>query len=123
MKYMILIYGNAQSREVFEGLSRAQRSEGLKVYAALTEDLNATGEMIVSAPLADASLTKRVLVREGRTTTTDGPFAEVKEQLAGFYFIECDSIERAVEYAARIPEASLGLVEVRPTMDLSAFEL
>jgi len=123
MKYMILIYGNAQSRQVFEGLSPAQRSEGLKVYAALTEDLNASGEMIVSAPLADASLTKRVLVREGRTTTTDGPFAEVKEQLAGFYFIECDSLERAVEYAARIPEASHGLVEVRPTMDLSAFEL
>jgi hypothetical protein len=123
MKYMILIYGNAQSRLVFEGLSRAERSEGLQTYAALTEDLNASGEMIVSAPLADASLTKRVLVREGRTITTDGPFAEVKEQLAGFYFVECDNIERAVEYAARVPEASLGLVEVRPTMDLSAFEL
>jgi hypothetical protein len=123
MKYMILIYGNAESRRVFEGLSGAERSEGLKVYAALTEDLAASGEMIVSTPLADASLTKRVQVREGRTTTTDGPFAEVKEQLAGFYLIECDSIERAVEYAARVPEASLGLVEVRPTMDLSAFEL
>jgi hypothetical protein len=123
MKYMILIYSNPQSRQVFEEMSRAERSEGLKAYAALTEDLTASGEFIVSAPLADASLTKRVLARDGRAITTDGPFAEVKEQLAGFYFVDCDSIERAVEYAARVPEASLGLVEVRPTMDLSAFEL
>jgi hypothetical protein len=123
MKYLILIYGNPTSRQVWEGLSAARRAEGLAAYTALNEDLVASGEMIVSSPLADPSLTKRVAVQEGRTMTSDGPFAEAKELLAGFYFVECESMERAVEYAARVPEASLGLVEVRPTMDLSAFEM
>jgi hypothetical protein len=59
-------------------------------------------------------------VKDGRTITTDGPFAELKEHLAGFYLLDCESIERAVEIAARIPEAALGLVEVRPVMDISA---
>ena len=61
-------------------------------------------------------------VADGATMTTDGPFAEVKEQLAGFYLLECDSQQRAVEIAAKVPEASFGVVEVRPLMDLSAFE-
>jgi hypothetical protein len=123
VKYLILIYGNAESRQVFESLSRTQRSDGLRVYAALNEDLAASGEMIVTTALADPSLTKRVHVIEGRTQTTDGPFAEAKELLAGFYLVECESLERAVEHAARIPEAAYGLVEVRPTMDLSGFEM
>ena len=123
MKYLILIYSNPTSRKIWEGLSQAQRGEGLAVYAALSEDLAASGEMIVSEALADSSLTRRVAVHEGRTMTTDGPFAEVKEQLAGFFLIECASMDRAVEYAARVPEAALGLVEVRPVMDLKDFEM
>lgn len=62
-------------------------------------------------------------MREGRTITTDGPFAEVKEHLAGFYLIECDSMERAVELAARVPDAASGEVEVRPVLDLRGLEL
>jgi hypothetical protein len=123
MKYLILIYGNPQSRQAWEGLSNAQRSEGLRLYASLRENLAASGELIVSEVLADMSLTKRVHVLDGRTMTTDGPFAEVKEQLAGFFLIECESFERAIEHAARVPEATLGLVEVRPVMDLSGFEM
>jgi hypothetical protein len=123
MKYLILIYGNPESRKIWEGLSAAQRAEGLDVYRALNDDLEASGEMIVSEALADPSLTKRVRVHEGRTMTTDGPFAEVKELLAGFYLVECESVERAVELAARIPEAAFGLVEVRPVMGLSGFEV
>jgi hypothetical protein len=123
MKYLILIHSNPATRKIWEGLSRAQRAEGLRGYAALTEDLVASGELIVSAPLADPSLAKRVLVRDGRTMTTDGPFAEVKEHLAGFFFVECESMERAIEHAARVPEAPYGVVEVRPVMDLSGFEL
>jgi len=123
MKYLILIYSNPASREIWEGFSDAQRAEGYRVYDALDEDLAASGEMIVSEALADPSLAKRVSVREGRTMTTDGPFAEVKELLVGFYLVECESIDRAVEHAARIPEATLGLVEVRPVLDLSEFGL
>jgi hypothetical protein len=73
----------------------------------------------VSEALADPSTATRVAVREGRTITTDGPFAEAKELLAGFYLVDCDSHERAVEIAARVPGmAELGLVEVRPVLDL-----
>jgi hypothetical protein len=123
VKYLILIYSNPESRKIWDGFSDAQRAEGYRYYAALNEDLTASGEMIVSEALADPSLAKRVSVREGRTMTTDGPFAEVKEHLAGFFLLECENIERAVEHAARVPEAELGLVEVRPVLDLSEFGL
>jgi hypothetical protein len=123
MKYLILIYDNPASRKIFEGLSAERRAEGLGLYAALRDDLTASGELIVSEALADPSLTRRVAVRDGQTMTTDGPFAEAKELLAGFFLVECDSMERAIEHAARIPEAALGLVEVRPVMDLRGFEM
>lgn len=123
MKYLILIYGNPQSRALWQSFSSAQRAEGLAYYAALTEDLAASGELIVSHALADPSLTRRVPALEGQSLATDGPFAEVKEQLAGFFLIECPSMDRALEIAARVPEAAFGLVEVRPIMALSDFEL
>jgi hypothetical protein len=123
VKYVILIHSNPASREIWEKLPADQRAEGLAAYAELTEELVASGELIVSEALADPSLTKRVSVREGRTVTSDGPFAEAKELLAGFYLVECESMERALEIAARVPEADLGLVEVRPVMDLSGFEM
>jgi hypothetical protein len=123
MKYVILIYSNPQSRRAWEGFSNSERAEGLRSYAALNEDLAASGELIVTQALGDPSLTKRLLVQEGRFTTTDGPFAEAKEQLAGFYLVECESLERAIEIAARVPEADLGLVEVRPTMTYAGLEM
>jgi hypothetical protein len=118
MKYVILIWSNPASREAWDGFSAAEKAEGLGDYAALNEDLAASGEMIVSEALADPSLTKHVTVREDRTMTTDGPFAEVKELLAGFFLLECESMDRAVEIAGRIPEAAFGLVEVRPVLTL-----
>jgi hypothetical protein len=77
VKYLILIYANPATRKVWEGLSEAQRVDATRGYAALNEDLATSGESIVQETLADPSLTKRVSVREGRTMTTDGPFAEV----------------------------------------------
>jgi len=119
VKYVILIYSNPTSRKVWESFSDTERAEGFRVYAAIGEDLAASGEMIVSEALADPSAATRVSVREGRTITTDGPFAEAKELLAGFYLVECDSLDRAIAIAARIPGlAELGLVEVRPVLDL-----
>jgi len=123
VKYMILISSNPASRQIWESFSAAQRAEGWEHYAALTEDLNASGEMIVSEALADPSLAKRIYVREGQVMTSDGPFAEAKEHLAGFFLVECESIERAVQIAARVPEAALGLVEVRPVMSLGGTDL
>jgi hypothetical protein len=119
VKYVILIWSNPTSRKLWEGFSDAERAEGFGAYAALDEELAASGELIVSEALADPSATTRVAVRDGRTITTDGPFAEAKELLAGFYLVDCDSHQRAVEIAARVPGmAELGLVEVRPVLDL-----
>ena len=123
MKYLLLIYHNPEARKIWESFTDAQRAEGLQVYAALNEDLAGSGELIVTEALADSSMAKRVSVQEGRVMTSDGPFAEAKEHLAGFYLVQCDSIERAAEIAGRIPEAELGLVEVRPILTYSALEM
>jgi hypothetical protein len=123
VKYLILIYSNPKSREVWDGFSRDQRAAGLREYAALHESMVASGELIVSEALADPSLAKRVTAREGQTIVTDGPYAEAKEHLAGFFLLECASMERALEQAARIPEAALGLVEVRPIMALNGWDI
>jgi len=118
VKYLILIYHNPAARQVWEGFSDDQRAEGLRYYAALVEELAESGELVASEALADPSQAKRVAVHEGRTITSDGPFAEAKEHLAGFFLVDCDSADRAIEHAARIPEAAFGLVEVRPVVDL-----
>ena len=122
MKYLILIYSNPASREIWEGFSDDQRAEGFRYYGALNEELAAAGELIVTEALADPSLTTRVSVRDGQVVTSDGPYAESKELLAGFYLLECESVDRAVEIAARVPEAELGLVEVRPVRGLDLTE-
>ena len=122
MKYAILIYMNPQSRQIWQELSEGERSEGLRAYAALNEELAASGELIVTESLANSDLTRHVTVRGGRPLTGDGPYAEVKEMLAGFYLVDCTSIERASEIAARIPEAEGGRLEVRPVMSYSELE-
>lgn len=123
MRYLVLIYTNPDARQLWEQLPEADKALGVRAYARLNENLVATGEMIVSESLADPSLTKRVVVRDGEVMTSDGPFAEVKEQLAGFYLVECDTVERATEIAARIPEAEVGVVEVRPVRTFSGLEM
>jgi hypothetical protein len=120
VKYLILIWSNPTSRQLWEGFSTEERAGGLRAYEELTESLAARGELVVAEALADVSLTKRVHVREGRTLTTDGPFAEAKELLAGIILVDCESLDRAVALASRVPEAEYGLVEVRPVVDLSS---
>jgi hypothetical protein len=123
MKYLILIYGNPESRAIWESFSDEQRAEGFAYYGQITEELAASGELIVTHALTDASETKRVTVRDGQTVATDGPFAEAKELLAGFYLVECEGIDRAIEIAGRLPEAEFGLVQVRPVLDLGGMEM
>jgi hypothetical protein len=120
MKYLILIHGNQQWREAFASMAAGDRQHGLDAYDALTQALNDSGELVAAAPLADPTQTLRP--GGGRGAAPDGPFAEAKEYIAGFYLVDCDGPERALEIAGRIPEASEGMVEVRPTMDLSAFD-
>ncbi|PXY27472.1 YciI family protein [Prauserella muralis] len=123
MKYLVLIYTNPDARRLWEQLPEAEQAQGLRAYAALNEELAASGEMIVSESLADPSLARQVTVRGGQISATDGPFAETKEQLAGFYLVECGSLERATEIAARIPEAEAGVIEVRPVRTFSGLEM
>jgi hypothetical protein len=123
MKYVILIWHNPLARELWRDLTAAQRSAGFAAYGALVEDLQTAGELVVSEALADPALAKRVMVRDGEIISTDGPFAEVKEHLAGFFLVECDSIEQAVAYAARIPEAAHMPMEVRPVLDRLSLDM
>lgn len=121
MKYLILIHHNPAVRAVWDELSNDQRAEGLSFYTALRNDLIASGELIVSEALTDPDEGKHVSVRDGQVFSSDGPFAEVKEVLAGFFLVECASFERAVEIAGRIPEAEFVPVHVRPIKELSDF--
>jgi hypothetical protein len=123
MKYLLLIYHNPGTRQIWEALSDDQRAEGLAAYRALNEELVASGELIVTEALAEPRLAQRVTIRDGQTVTSDGPFAEAKEELAGFYLIDCEDMDRAVAIAARIPEAPVAQIEVRPIMTYSGLEM
>jgi hypothetical protein len=119
MKYLIQIYSNPESRATWEGFSPEERAEGYAYYRAISEELVSSGELLASEPLADVSLAKRVTKTDDGAVASDGPFAETKELLAGFYLVDCDSEARALEIAARFPEAEYGLIEVRPTLDMA----
>lgn len=123
MKYVILIHSNRMSEDVWNQMDPDERRAGLAAYAQLDDDLAASGEMIVSEALGLPPTATRVTVRDGAVLSTDGPYAEAKEFLAGFFLVDVADRARAVEIAARIPEAQFGNVEVRPVMDLSAFEI
>ncbi len=123
MKYLIMIHSNPASRAIWEGFSDAERAGGFEVYGALSDDLAASGELIVTEALADPSLARRLPAQDEWVATADGPFPEVKEHLAGFFLVECESMDRALEIAARVPEAPLGLVEVRPILDLKGMDI
>jgi hypothetical protein len=121
VKFVVLIWSNPDSRALWDKIPPADRIVGLREYAALNDDLDNSGEMVASTALDDPSQSKRVTTRDGETIVSDGPYAETKEFLAGIYVLECQSMERALEVAARIPESALGLVEVRPTRTLTDF--
>lgn len=109
MKYLALIYGDEIA---YEALSEEEKQADYGLYDAFGEVAG------TRAPIGEAlhptSTAKTVRVRDGQVMTSDGPFAETKEQLGGFYLLECDSMEEALELAAQIPDAKRGGVEVRP---------
>jgi hypothetical protein len=123
MKYLVMIYTNPATREIWESFSEEEQAAGYREHMALAEELAASGELLSSEALADPALGKRVVVRDGKTLTTDGPYAEAKELLAGFWLLDCESIEQAVEHAARIPEAAYDVIEVRPVLELGGLEM
>ena len=123
MKYMILIQSNPQFLERWQALPDDMRERFGHDHVALSAELAETGELVASEGLADPALAKRVTVADNRTVISDGPFAESKEHLAGFLLVDCDSEDRALAIAARVPDAVWGLVEVRPVLDLSGMDM
>ena len=113
-----MIHSNPRFRELWEDLPDEKKAEFGRSHLALSRALEESGELVVSDGLADPAEAKCVTVRDGETVATDGPFAEVKEHLVGFYLVECDSMERALEHAARVPDARYGKVEVRPLLNV-----
>jgi hypothetical protein len=120
VKYVLLIYSNPES---WASLSAEQREGLSRAHDDLTRELSEQGLLVSAAGLADPITSRTVSVRDDTTTTTDGPYAEAKEHLAGFYLVECDDIDQAIGYAARMPDAKYVAVEVRPVMDTSGLEM
>ena len=123
MKYVILIQSNPQSLAVWETLTDQQRTDFGLGHLRLTEQMREAGVLVVSEGLGDPALATQVSVRDGVTITSDGPYAEVKEHLAGFYLIDVADLDEAVAWAAKAPDAAYTGVEVRPVLDMSAWDL
>lgn len=113
MQYMLMIY---EDEKLQAGRSEADMGEIMSAYHAFTEELKAAGGLVAGDPLQPTMTATTVRVRDGETMTTDGPFAETKEQLGGYYLVECANIDEALEWAAKIPTSKTGSVEVRPVM-------
>jgi hypothetical protein len=120
MKYMLLIYDNPDTREIFFGPDGVDLVAEMEV---LMQELKETGELIGGEGLADPMHTRSVRVRDGVPVVTDGPLVEAKEYFGGYLMLECESVERAVEIAARWPNAKFTAMEVRPLMDTSGAEM
>jgi hypothetical protein len=115
MKYLCLVYSEETALEAMpEGEFWAFSDE----HVALDEELKKSGHSIVAEALQPAHAAKTVRVRDGRLSTTDGPFAETKEQLGGIYLIEASDLDEAIQVASRIPSARIGSIEVRPVWEL-----
>jgi hypothetical protein len=108
-RYMLLMY-----QPVDGGPSPEDWSEEHAKWTRYSEDINGAGVLVANDGLGRPETATTVRVREGETQITDGPFAETKEYLAGYFLIEADDLDGALEWAARIPSATYGSVEVRP---------
>jgi hypothetical protein len=117
---MLLIYNNPAT---LAALSEEERDGLMREVDAIVTELTESGEWVGGEALADVSHTRTVRVRDGVPAVTDGPFAEAKEHLAGYCMVDCERPERAVEIAARWPDARLWAMEVRPVMDPAGTEM
>jgi hypothetical protein len=113
MQYMLLIYNPPGD---WESLPAEQRQQVHEAYGTFTEELQTSGKMVAGDALQSISTATSIRVRDGETLTTDGPFAETKEVLGGYYLIDVDTIDEALEWAAKIPGAQYGTIEVRPVV-------
>ena len=115
MQYALLIYDDESA---FSQLTEQDSQAIMGEYGAYTQELRDRDAMRSGAPLRPTTTATTVRVRNGETLTTDGPFAETKEQLGGFYLIDAASLDEALEWAAKIPSARFGSIEVRPVAEM-----
>ena len=116
MKYLCLIY---ESESNWANMSKEEGDKIMHEYFAFTQDIKTSGHYLGGEALTPTSTASTVRVRNGKLGTTDGPFAETKEQLGGYYLIEAKDLNDAIQVGARIPGAKSGSVEVRPIMQFS----
>jgi hypothetical protein len=117
MRFLLIIYGD--ERRWASAVGEAAKAE-VDAYWALDNEATAAGVFVESAGLYPTETARTLRIRDDERTVTDGPFAETKEQLGGFYLLECESIDEALEWAAKVPAARTGSVEVRQVMDYEA---
>lgn len=115
MQYLLAIY-TVESQEPAPGTDEFDAHIG--EYMQLSDEMQKAGTMLDGRPLEPVATATTVRVRDGETLTTDGPFAETKEQLGGFYLVECADLDEAIAWASRIPAARFGSIEIRPIMSL-----
>jgi hypothetical protein len=113
MKYLLTIYGDESS---MDNATPDDMKQVAEAYGAYTQEAEKAGILVAGEGLQGSQTATTVRVREGERSLTDGPFAETKEQLLGFYMLECNDLDDAVEWGAKIPGAQYGSVEVRPVM-------
>lgn len=111
MQYLLLIY---EDENEVQGREETARNQIFDEYRAFTASVREAGQFVAADALQPTTTATSVRVRDGKAITTDGPFAETKEQLGGFYLVEADDLDQAIAIAARIPSARSGTIEVRP---------
>jgi hypothetical protein len=113
MQYLLLIYGDQSAAS---SMSEEEMGQVMQAYGTYTQELEQSGAMVGGNALQPVETATTVRVRNDETLTTDGPFAETKEQLGGYYLVDVGSLDEALEWAAKIPGARHGSIEVRPVM-------
>lgn len=113
MKYMLLVYLNEQS------MSDSERAKCYVESAQLAQSIKQSGNYLDASPLHPIATATSVRIRDGKSIVTDGPFAETREQLGGYYLIDARDLDEAIAIAEKIPVAKLGTIEVRPVLEIS----
>ena len=117
MKYLLTIYGDESG---WDDVTPEQSRQVMAAYEQFGREVSEAGAMLGGEGLQPSATATTVRVRDGERMLTDGPFAETREQLGGFYLLECRDLDEAIGWAAKIPGAQAGAVEVRPVMDYEA---
>lgn len=113
MQYLLLIYDN---EKLWDDMEEAERGKLFGEYSQFSQDIKKSGHMVAGDALQPVHTATTVRVRDGKVTKTDGPFAETREQLGGYYLVEAKDLDEACAIAARIPSARIGSIEIRPVL-------